>query len=593
MRTRAWNEGENMRYDKLSPTLAVAVDDFLREGRRGLAPHREHIALVSVDPAPKPPRVVVFLHPKAGADLDHLSEYGVELNGGAAEGGVRTGIVPLESIDRLSEDPAVSRIVPSQLLRLEMDKARSAVKITSFRKASKLSGKGVVVGTVDTGIEVTHPDFDGRILRVWDQTLNGKGVPEGGYGVELTGSAMTQSRDTIGHGTHVAGIAAGADPTYTGVAPQASLVVVKSDLLQAHIADGIRYIFRVADELGMPAVVNLSLGGHGDSHDGTDSLSAVIDEAVGPGRIVCCAAGNAGNFNVHAQVLVRKDRTRTISCVMARRGPTDPPFSAAYNGWYDGSDRMQVAVVSPSDEQTPFQSIITSGSPVRNYTLPQGAVRIITPGPDPANGDHNFVVIITPAAGPNPPVATGAWRLRLKGTKVPKGTVDVWTIADRVSQFTGRTVVDSMKVGSPGAAGGAITLAAYTTKVAWEDIFGNPHLSGLELDDVCDFSSEGPRRDGAEKPDLAAPGAMIASSLSVHSGAVPDDLVDALHTIMAGTSMATPFAVGLVALLLERQPDLKPDEAKKLLRDNSRIPGHPAGLFDPKWGYGLINAKNL
>lgn len=581
-----------MRYDKLSPTLAVAVDSFEREGRQGLALHRQHLGLVSVDPAPKPPRVVVFLHPHAGADLGHLSELGLELNGGVAGGRVRTGIVGFAALDRLSEDPAVSRIVPAGRLRLQMDKARTAVKVPTFRRSSKLSGKGVIVGTVDSGIEVTHPDFAGRILRVWDQTLHGTGVPEGNYGLELSGPAMTQSRDTVGHGTHVAGIAAGADTTYTGVAPRASLVIVKTDLVDAHVADGIRYIFRVADELGMPAVVNLSLGGHGDPHDGSDSLAAVIDAAVGPGRIVCCAAGNSGNFNVHAQVLVRTARTRTIACTMARRGTAEPAFSAAFNGWYPGTDRMQVAVVSPSDVQTPFQAIIATGSPVRSYALPQGTVRIITPGPDPANGDHNFVVVIEPAPSADPPVASGAWRLRLKGTKIVNGTVDVWTIDDRVTQFTGRTVVDSMKVGSPGTAAGAITMAAYTTKVVWEDVFGNAHESGLELDDVCDFSSEGPRRDGVEKPDLAAPGAMIASSLSVHSGAEPDFLIDSLHTIMAGTSMATPFVVGLVALLLERQPDLKPDEAKKLMRDNSAVPGHPAGVFDPKWGYGLINAKN-
>ncbi|HEX2698614.1 MAG TPA: S8 family serine peptidase [Acidimicrobiales bacterium] len=583
-----------MRYEKLSPTLALAVDDYQRAGPPALALHAARIGVVSIDATPKPPRVVVFLHPAAGASLEHLGEIGVTVNGGATGGSVRTAIVPMESIDRLTEDGAVARIVPAQRLRLSMDKARAAVKVPAFRKASKLSGKGVIVGTVDTGIEVGHPDFEGRILQIWDQTLNGTGVAEGGYGVELSGPAMSQSRDTIGHGTHVAGIAAGADPTYTGVAPRAEFVIVKTDLLDAHIADGIRYIFRIAEERNMPAVVNLSLGGQGDGHDGSDALSTVIDEAVGPGRIVCCAGGNAGNSNIHARVLVQKNRTRTIACAMAGRGPTDPAFVAAYNGWYPGTDRLEVAVVSPSEVSTPFQPVITSGSPSKDYALPEGAVQIVTPPPDPANGDHNFLVTIEPApTPPGPPTSRGMWRLRLRGAKVSKGTVDVWVIDDQVSIFTGPAVVDSMKVGTPGAATGAITLASYTTKVEWETIFSETLTSGLELDDVSDFSSEGPRRDGAEKPDLAAPGAMIASSLSVHSPADPRFLIDPLHTIMAGTSMATPFASGLVALLLERQPDLKPEEAKALLRKNSRIPGQPAQTFDPKWGYGVVNAKGL
>ena len=582
-----------MRYDKLSPSLAVAVEDFEREGTAALAVHADNLALVSIDSTRKQPRVVVFLQPSAGADLDHLAELGVEVNGGAGPGGVRTAIVPLASVDQLSEDRAVSRIIPSQRLDLLMDKARATCKVPTFRKSSKLSGKGVLVGIVDTGIEVGHPDFTGRILRVWDQTLTGPGVPEGGYGLELSGPAMAQSRDTVGHGTHVAGIAAGADPTYLGVAPKANLVMVKTDLFDAHIADGIRYIFRVAADLDMPAVVNLSLGGQADAHDGTDPLSSIIDDEVGPGRIVCCAAGNSGNASIHAQVLMQRNRTRTIACAVARRGPTDPPFTAVYNGWYPGSDRLQVAVVSPSEVQTPFQSVITSGSPVKDYQLPDGVVRIVTPGPDPGNGDCNFFVLVQPKPSTPGPVQPGQWRLRLKGTKVSKGTVDVWSVNSRVSVFTGPAVVDNMKVGTPGAATGAITLASYTTKDEWEDIFGNPHLSGLELDDISDFSSEGPRRDGAEKPDLAAPGAMIGAALSVHSGVEPDFLLDALHQIMAGTSMATPFVTGLVALLLERQPDLKPDAARQLLRNNSRIPGHAAGTFNAKWGYGLINAKGL
>ncbi|MGH9283431.1 MAG: S8 family serine peptidase, partial [Acidimicrobiales bacterium] len=374
--------------------------------------------------------------------------------------------------------------------------------------------------------------------------------------------------------------------------------IVKTDLMDAHIADGIRYVFRVAKALKRPAVVNLSLGGQADAHDGTDELAQVINEQVGPGRIVCCAAGNAGNDNIHAQVLMREGRTRTIAFATLRRLPNEPPFVAAFNGWYPGDDEVSVAVVSPSDEQTPFQPVLTQGSPVRDYELPEGAVRIITPGPDPANRDHNFFVLVEPAptappAPGTPPVPRRPWRLRLEGGKIGNGAVDVWCVDDSVAILTGPAVVDSMKVGTPGAASGAITLASYTTRVEWKDIFGEPHFGGLELDDISDFSSEGPRRDGARKPDLAAPGAMIVSSLSVHSGVPPAALIDDRHTIMAGTSMACPFVAGVVALLLQRQPKLAPKKAKALLRAACAIPGRKAGSYDPKWGYGLLDAERL
>ncbi|MGH9179174.1 MAG: S8 family serine peptidase [Acidimicrobiales bacterium] len=588
-----------MRYEKLTPTLAMAAHDFERGGVRALEVHRANLGLVSVDDTPKPARVVVFLHTEPGADLSHLGELGVELNEPGPAGGMHTGIVPLERLGDVTEDPAVTRVIPAHRLRPLLDVAVPAVKVPALRASTGLTGKGVVVGIIDTGIEAGHPSFAGRILRIWDQTLGGPGVPEGGYGVELSGPTLTLSRDTHGHGTHVAGIAAGADETFGGVAPEANLLIVKTDLMDAHIADGIRYVFRVAKELKRPAVVNLSLGGQADAHDGTDALAAVVDEQVGPGRIVCCAAGNAGNDNIHAQVLMREGRTRTIAFATLRRLPNEPAFVAVFSGWYSGDDEVGVAVVSPSDQQTPFQPVLTQGSPVRDYDFPgEGLVRVITPGPDPANGDHNFVVMIQPDPNPTPAPGTPPrprrpWRLRLEGTKVTRGTVDVWSVDDSVAQFTGPAAVDSMKVGTPGAATHAVTLASFTTRVEWKDIFGEPHAAGLELDDISDFSSEGPRRDGARKPDLATPGAMIVSSLSVHSGVPPGALVDDRHTVMAGTSMACPFASGVVALLLQRQPKLTPKKAKSLLRSNSAIPGKRAGAWDPKWGYGLLDAEHL
>jgi subtilisin family serine protease len=115
----------------------------------------------------------------------------------------------------------------------------------------------------------------------------------------------------------------------------------------------------------------------------------------------------------------------------------------------------------------------------------------------------------------------------------------------------------------------------------------------LKLDDIADFSSEGPLRNGVQKPDVAAPGAMIVSAMSSAAGFDRSMLQNSKFVVMAGTSMACPFVTGLVALLLQRDSSLTPDKVKELLKKNSAVPGQTTGTFDPKWGFGLVNAEKL
>lgn len=580
-----------MRHEKLSPGILLAYENYQREGARALTTHKRSLGIVSPRSTLKPIRSVVFIYCDEQADLSHLSEYGIEINQNS--GRVRTAFVPIESLGRLSEEPAIERIKPSRKLHWRMDVAPEKVELPQFQQTnSQLSGKGVVIGIIDSGIDSAHPAFAGRILRIWDQTLSGKGVAEGGYGAELEDKYLAMSLDTDGHGTHVAGIAGGSDKEFCGVAPEAQFIIVKTDLQDAHIADAVRYVFRVASEMGLPAVVNLSLGGHADGHDGTDSLSKIINAQTGPGRIVCTAAGNEGNDNIHGQTNVTPGEMST----MRFSAPLNQVGIVWLNGWYSKDSELEVSVRSPNGFVTPFQPVITDDNPSQEYNLSDARIEIVTPGKDPMNGDYNFFVQIRGTGDKqfNQPVPGGVWQLRLRNKSSKETRVDVWTLDDVSSVFfTGKSIADSVKIGSPGCAESGVTVGSYTTKAKYTDIDGKEREMGLELDTISEFSSEGPLRNDAQKPDIAAPGAMIVSALSSDASLDRSMIVNSKFVALAGTSMATPFVTGLVALLLQRNPKLNPKALKELLYKNSSIPGKQKGAFDKKWGFGLINAENL
>ncbi|MDR2908607.1 MAG: S8 family serine peptidase, partial [Oscillospiraceae bacterium] len=183
----------------------------------------------------------------------------------------------------------------------------SAACVTSVHSPGEydLRGKGVLVGIIDSGIDYAHPDFIGpdgrsRILYMWDQSA--EGTPPAGFtsGVEYTADQLTAaaqsdipqavipSTDTVGHGTAVAGIAAGNGRGYNGyvgVAPEASIIAVrlgekgrKSFARTTEIMRALKYISDKALELRMPVAINLSMGTNNGSHSGTSLFETYIDD---------------------------------------------------------------------------------------------------------------------------------------------------------------------------------------------------------------------------------------------------------------------------------------------------------------------------
>ncbi len=477
----------------------------------------------------------------------------------------------------------------------------------------------------DTGIDFFHGDFrdpndqtKSRILAIWDQTLTplmpGERNPTGlNYGVEYTKAeiddeidgtptGVVRQRDTNGHGTHVAGIAAGNGKAfngkYVGMAPEADIVVVKggdASFSESRMIDGLTYAQQKAAQFGRPIVVNWSIGGQHGPHDGTRDYEFAVDQFVNtPGRIVCISAGNEGASNIHIEGTVSTGSSTTITFTV----PTYTPTSGISN------DRFTLDLWFNAPVNAVTARLTSPGGIVATRTAGQtGAEADNTDGTITIDnylnnfGLRGIWVDVRDADAARPP-KTGTWTLVLSGISATT-TYDGWMSRTTVGT-TSVTVSGgntNKTVGSPGTAYHAITVGSYVTKWNWPSLYGSSWVyTGTDRSgDISTFSSKGPTRDGRLKPEIAAPGQGITAALSsavdtatvrrqIHPGAV--------HHLTQGTSMASPHVAGGVALLLQANPALSVQSVKNLLTSKARKDSYTGFSENNTWGFGKMDILN-
>lgn len=575
-KSKSWPAGGNC---KMSASLAVLYTSDEAESVLG---ESNMLSIRSGAPSDRPNYHVLV----RCRDPETKSIAGVKLAKGSGE--IRTALVPASKLLEFALDEKVERVSAPRYLHPLMDVAGPLIGAPQYISQNNVSGEGVLIGIVDTGIDVSHPAFAGRILKIWDQEIQGQG-PGANFskvGSVISGSAMIASSDLNGHGTHVAGIAAGALAPYSGVAAGAELLIVKTNFKNSAIVEGVRWIFEEADKLKRPCVVNLSLGGHYDGHDGEDDTSVAISDECGPGRIVVAAAGNEGGDPIHACELVDSSHEAVFEIKVQ---PKKSLLSASWfllNGWYSGKAKCEVRVTSSTGLATPWQGLIATDPAVRTTTLGSDKVTVSTPDSLAPNGDRQFIV----EAKGQAILQGGTWTVEVRLKSGGSTNVDAWLLSDqdrRGSVAFASPIFDTL-IGSPGSAHEVVTVASYTSRNAWSDISGAMESVGLKLGGASEFSSPGPLRGGALKPDVTAPGAMIASCLSSKSSVDKSEIIAQGYRVMAGTSMASPVITGLLALFLQANPNATPADAKTWLKNNSNAPHSPSGVHDIKWGYGLI-----
>lgn len=479
-----------------------------------------------------------------------------------------------------------------------------------------LSGAGVLMAVLDSGIDYTRQEFRDstgrtRISYLWDQTMrpeegNAERQSPAGFaqGVEFSaeqinqalGAAEAQERymllpsvDVSGHGTAVAGIAAGCFPAYggggtsgipgsqyRGVAPAASLLVVKLGLpgeegfpRTTEIMRGVTYALQKAAELEMPLVINLSFGNTYGSHDGSSLLERFLDNAAEIGRtVICVGSGNEGNSAGHAAGSLFEDGGRegagadSISGTAGGARPAEIQLAVAeyerslsIQLWKNYSDVYRIYLRSPGGQEAPLpetvqggkftlqleqtQVLVYLGKPLPYAVAQEIYLELIATGSSTASGTAMGAGVVAGGLGGQQGgrqyINSGVWTIRIEPVQAVTGQyylyLPSYTARSSRSGFYRPTPQVTLTI--PSTAAKVITVGAYdSTYDSYADFSGRGYVDAARTIGVVSA--------GLVKPDLAAPGVGILAP-DLYGGYSP----------FTGTSFATPIVSGSAALLME------------------------------------------
>lgn len=491
-------------------------------------------------------------------------------------GGYAVVTLPESEIKAYSAREQIEFIEKPKRLYFETFQAREASCILPVQAGSNgLTGKGILVGVVDSGVDFFHPDFrneDGssRILRLWDQSINGN--PPEGYtrGTEYTkeeidealvlgeteGRRLVPSRDVSGHGTAVLGIAAGngtvSEGVNRGVAYESDLLVVKmgnagenSFPRTTELMEGIDYLVRQAAAMGKPIAINISFGNNYGSHQGDSLLETYISNVANVGRsVICVGSGNNGNDRIHTAGRLQQRQSEIVEMSI---GAYETTLNLQL--WKAYADEIETFLETPSGENLP---VLSERIGTQRYRAGETELLVYYGKPGPFQVTQEIYVDFLPTGTYLTP---GVWKIHLRGRRIKEGNYDLWlpggNVLNPVTGFYRPVAAETLTI--PSTASKVITVGAYDSR----------------LNAFADFSGRGGENLPYPKPDLVAPGVDILAP-SAGGG----------YTGVTGTSFATPFVTGAAALMMEwgiirrNDPFLWGEKVKAYLRRGAQpLPG--------------------
>lgn len=459
---------------------------------------------------------------------------------------------------QLSEINSISVLEPEIPYILTDISPLESANISQFTEGTpiNLTGTGVVVGLIDTGIDYTNNEFlreddTSRILTIWDQSdSSGTAPPSMGFGSEYSNddinraiaefragkdpASIVPERDTIGHGTECAGIiGARGQGEIKGAAPNCEFAVVKLRVLNTlttdatgtssiplysnvDIATAIIYLIDFRQRINRPMVVFLPVSSNYGGHDGGRPIEEIIDfYSFSASVFFAVGTGNQGNSQTHASGKI--PTTNDSTNIQLQVGANQPTLNLSI--WCNYPDKMSVGITSPSGQ-------VVSRIPAKifqrnslNFLYEKTTVDVTYFFPIITTGNETIDINFTRPA-------QGIWRITLYGDYIVNGTYNGW-ISQRPISRPGTLLLDSDNFSTitiPSTSQNSITTAFY-----------NQNTNSL-----VDTSGVGYTTDNMIKPDLTAGGINVQTTT-----------INNRTTTISGSSAATAVLAGAMTLLLQ------------------------------------------
>lgn len=550
---------KNLRQENLIPIIAVLFENQQFEEDLKKLNINYRLEKLSDDFG------VLYISPK---DIDKAGSIANILSAQTIE-----SIIRLASLSQISQG-TTGGVVGNEIIGANFFKENPNINVT---------GRGVIIGIADSGIDYLHPDFiypDGtsKILYLWDQTKDGN-PPEGYHiGTEYTNEdinrAIREKDDTLsideeGSGTMLSGICAGLgnlNPNYAGVAGEASLIVIKlkkynGNYTNAALYVATEYAIKRALELNMSIVFNISYG----SNESVAVTTLSLRDTLFFERGICIVSGvgNEGNTQTHTSGVIEFNGSEGY--IELELSEDDP--NVQIQVWMDRPDRVNCEVISPTGESSKLLQVSSYALVTGLYDFEQTEYLLETNYPTTFSGQQQININLTNAK-------KGIWKIKLIGIDINSGIYNAY-LSNRVFLKPGTRFRESnpeKTINYPATYEDIISVGAYDTI----------------NDSIWPTSSRGPTIDYIQVPDIVAPGVNIVAPYPGEK-----------YARISGTAPAAAYVSGSLALFLQyvlvekRYPEKAFTQAMITYLKAGAVRSNNISYPNSALGYGLLNIRNV